>query len=123
MEVKVRNLLFYSTSAIFFQNIFCHSFTKAWNKYGEHIEIIPPVFEGFAPNMVKDKYKELKLATQNGNKTSFFCMFLKNVNISGKTLTIYLKAYFLILYTLTSVCIFSILFSIYFLCCRQGEFV
>ena len=29
----------------------------------------------------------------------------------------------LTLYTLTSVCIFSILFSIHFLMCRQGEFV
>ena len=87
---------------------------NAWNKYGKHIKIIPPVFEGFAPNMVKDKYKELKLATQSCNKTSFFCMFLKNVNIYSKTLTIYFKAYFLILYILTSVCIFSILFSIQF---------
>ena len=61
---------------------------KAWNKYWEHIKIIPPVFEGFAPNMVKDKYKELKLATQSCNNTLFFCTLLKNVNTYGKTLTI-----------------------------------
>ena len=55
------------------------------------MKIIPPVFEGFAPNMVKDKYKELKLATQSCNKTSFFCMFLKNVTSLVKLLPFILK--------------------------------
>ena len=64
---------------------------KAWNKYWEHIKIIPPVFEGFAPNMVKDQYKELKLATQSCNNTLFFYMFLKNVTSMVKLLPFNLK--------------------------------
>ena len=114
MEVRVRNLLFYlKHKQFFFKTYF---FTVLWKPETniENIKIIPPVFEGFAPNVVKDQYKELKLATQGCNNTLFFCTLLKNVNTYGKTLTIYFKAYFSILYILTSVCTFSILFSIQF---------
>ena len=49
--------------------------------------------------------------------------YSKVENILLSFYSIFLILYFLTLYTLISVCIFSILFSIHFLRCWQGEFV